>query len=405
MRKTWILALAAIVLVACSQAAEPQGALEETFDPAAAAALSGQIIAEGTVEPVRWSELHYGPGGTVVEVLAQLGDTVAQDDVLVSFDATDARLAVQEAEAALAMAEAGLARTKTGARPEEIAVADAQVAAGDAVLAQAAAQRDQLNAGATDAQVAAAQAEFAAAQAQQLAADDAHDATMRCFEFKLSDGTKDKICPALGTYEELTRFQLQAADDALAAAQAQLDAAQGGSEAQLRAAQSAVGSAAAQRDAAQSAYDLLLAGATVEEIAAAEAQVAQAQAALAAAEATLDRTKIRAPFAGTVAQIEVDPGDTASPGALIAVVGTLDRLQVRTIDLTELDVARVAVGQSASVEPDGLPDVKLGGSVLRIDKQSVDYRGDVTYPVIIELQDTDPALRWGMTTLLRIQTD
>jgi len=403
--KKWLIYLVGLLLLAgCGQAAPAEPTPEETI-PAASLQAGDTVIAEGVIEPARWSELRYQDGGTVIDVLVQEGDAVSQDDLLVRFDPTDAQLAVQDAQATLAQAEAQLAQLQAIPRPEEVVVAQARFEAAQAAVAQAAAQRDQLAAGATDADIAAAQAALAQAQSQQVQAEDAHDATMDCFNVRAPDGSKRKICPALGTFEELTRFQMLAANDALTAAQAQLEAARGGAPAQSRAAQAAVGSAAAQRDAAQARLDQVKAGPTAEQIAAAEAQVAQAQAALATAQAALDRTEVRAPFSGIAAQLNVDPGDTAPPGAVVAVVATLDQLQVHTTDLTELDVTRVARNQPATVTVDALPELELRGRVLRIDEQSVDYRGDVTYPVVVALDQATPGLRWGMTVLVEIETE
>jgi HlyD family secretion protein len=362
----------------------------------------GKVIAEAVVEPARWSELRSEGGGTAVEVPVQQGDLVSEGDVLVRFDPTDAELAVQQAEAALAVAQAQLALVQAGPRPEQIAVAEARLEVAQAALSQAAAQQDELAAGQTEADVAAAQAELASAQATQLQAENLHDRTMECFGYTLPDGTQKEFCPGLGLYEEQTRYQLHAADDALAAAQVNLEATQGGAEAQLRAVRAGVWSAVAQRDAAQARLDLVQAGSTPEDVAAAEAEVARVEASLAVARAALERTEIHAPFAGTVAEIHVEAGDTAAPGGVVVVLATLERLQVRTIDLTELDVAKVAEGQAVEVTVDALPDVQVSGHVARIEKQSVDYRGDVTYPVFIELDEDAPGLRWGMTAMVEI---
>jgi len=89
---------------------------------------------------------------------------------------------------------------------------------------------------------------------------------------------------------------------------------------------------------------------------------------------------------------------------LVVVLATLDRLQARTVDLTELDVARVVEGQSAVVLVDALPDVEFEGRVVRIDLQAVDYRGVVAYPVYVELDEGAPELRWGMTAMVEIGT-
>ena len=117
----------------------------------------------------------------------------------------------------------------------------------------------------------------------------------------------------------------------------------------------------------------------------------------------LEQATLVAPFAGIVTAVNVDPGDAAATGAVAFVLATLDQLQARTTDLTELDVARVAQGQAVVVTVDALPDLKMPGQVVRIGLQAVDYRGDVTYPVYVALDEAAPELRWGMTALVEIE--
>ena len=403
--KKWLIVVAALVLLTgCGQAAPAEPTVDVSEAPVSPGA-SDTVIAEAEIEPARWVELRYDAGGTIVDVLVEEGDTVAEDDLLVALDPTDAQLALQQAQAALASAQAQLDRVEASSRAEEIAVAEAALDAAEATLSQAVARRTQLTSGSTEADVAAAQAQVASAQSQQLQAEELHEDTMECFTFKLPDGTKQEFCPALGDFEQLARAQRDAANDALAAAEAQLQAAEGGAQAELRAATASVASAVAQRDAAQAQLELARAGATAEQRDAAQASVEQAQVALAAAQAQLDRTQLHAPFAGTVVDVSVDPGDTAEPGAVVVVLATLDELQARTTDLTELDVARVALDQVVDVTIDALPEVNLRGHVARIGEQSVDYRGDVTYPVTVGLDETHPGLRWGMTALVEIETE
>ena len=161
--------------------------------------------------------------------------------------------------------------------------------------------------------------------------------------------------------------------------------------------------ASAQQDIAQASLDLALAGSPQEQIAAAAASVEQAKAALATAQAALEDSVVRAPFDGTVTNVEIDPGDTATQSDVVVVVATLDRLQAKTKDLTELDIVNVEAGQPVIVTLDALPDQPLKGHVVRIEPQSVDYRGDVTYPVFIDLDEAMPQLRWGMTALVEIE--
>jgi len=390
MRKWMVLVVGVLLLAGCGGAGGTAEPSAEAEAEAVAQDTEGKVIAEAVVEPARWSDLRFTTGGTVVQVSVEPGDQVAAGDLLVELDRTDLALVVQEAEAAVASAQAQLAQVQAGPRLEEIAAAEHQLADAVAALARATAQRDQLAAGTTAAEIAAAQAEVAQAQAEQRAVEELH-----------RKAYKDK--------DEETRkqadYQLHAAREAVAAAQAKLEAAQGGAGARLRDAQAGVSAASAQRDVAQAELDLLKAGVTPEEVAVSAAAVRQAEVTVATAEEALGRTGIRAPFAGVVTKVNVEAGETAAPGDVVVVLAGLDRLQARTIDLTELDVAQVAEGQPVVVTVDALPGVELRGHVARIGLRSEDYRGDVVYPVIVELDEDAPGLRWGMTAVVEIETD
>ncbi|MGD2165557.1 MAG: HlyD family efflux transporter periplasmic adaptor subunit [Anaerolineae bacterium] len=363
------------------------------------------VVAEAVIEPARWSELRFVPGGKVVEVTVDEGDSVAEGDLLVRFDATDAELTVREAELALALAEAQLALVEAQPRPEEIRVAEAGLEVACAVVSQTLALRDEVAAGTAQVEIAGARAQVAAAQANQAKAEILHDDTMECFEIVLPDDSTQKICPALGRYEEEARAALLTAGSSLTVAETRLRAAHSGAGAKLRETEAAIASALAQQDIARATLDLARAGSRAEDVRVAEATVTQAKARLAAAKAALEDFDIRAPFDGVAAAVNVDLGDVTAPGAVVVVVATLDHLQARTTDLTELDVARVAEGQAVVITVDGLPDAQLRGTVVRIDDQSVNAQGDVTYPVTIELKEGIAGLRWGMSALAEIDVD
>jgi len=395
MKKTIIagLAVLAVVLSGCG------GSTEETATPEVEVDFVPVVSVTGEVVPAVWATVSAQTGGTVMEVLVEPGDEVAAGDLLVRLDPTDAQLAVQQAEAALETAQAQLVLLKAGPRPEQVAVAEAQIAAARVVISQTIAQRNQLWSGVTEAEIAAAQAQVAAAQAEQLAAREVHDQTMKCYE--MPDGSE--ICPALGAPEEQARYALHAADEALAAARAQLDALKAGSYHQVRVAEAAVSAAEAQADVAQAQLGLLQAGATTEEIAVSQAAVTQAQAALETARVALERNEVRAPFAGIVGAVNVRMGELVTPGQSLVTLGDLATLRVETTDLDEIDVARVAAGQEASVTFDALPERVFTGHVTRISPMAEPGAGGVNYTVIVELDETDPAIRWGMTAFVDIE--
>jgi HlyD family secretion protein len=70
---------------------------------------------------------------------------------------------------------------------------------------------------------------------------------------------------------------------------------------------------------------------------------------------------------------------------------------LETDDLTELEVVKVALGQSVSITLDALPDQIITGKVIAINPRYEDRRGDVTYTVTIALDNPAEAARWGMT--------
>jgi multidrug resistance efflux pump len=385
------------LLTACGGEADPAAQV-----PVVTQETAGFVTAEAVVRPARSVTLRAAIGGRVVELGAAEAEGVDAGRVLLRIDSADARLAVRKAEAGLAQARAGLAAARAGARTEQIAVLEARLAAAEAAVAQAVALRDEQAAGLIEADVVDAQAQLAAAASAHRQAGEAHDETLRCFDVSLPVGGVQTICPALGPYEEMTRFQLEAAYGGLVAAQAQLDALQGSIGPQADAAEAAVRSAAARRDGAQAGLDLARAGSRGEEIALAEAAVELAEAALGRARALLDLCTIESPFGGTVVDLAVDTGDTVTAGEPLVTLATLDRLQVETTDLAEADVVRVAVGQAAVVSVDALPGRTPAGRVVRVDWQGVSYFGDVVYPVVVELDGAVPALLWGMSASVAI---
>jgi HlyD family secretion protein len=144
--------------------------------------------------------------------------------------------------------------------------------------------------------------------------------------------------------------------------------------------------------------------ATAQEVAQAEARLRQSELAVARLELQVQDAELRAPFGGTVVEVHVEVGDQVSTGQAVIVMATLDRLEARTTDLTELDVVRVAVGQPVVVSVDALPGREFGGVVHEVALQAGDYRGDVVYAVTVELGDVaDVPLRWGMTALVKIE--
>ncbi|MBN1811860.1 MAG: efflux RND transporter periplasmic adaptor subunit [Anaerolineae bacterium] len=354
------------------------------------------VSASGIIEPQDRVSLTFEQMGLVDEVLVEVGDEVKKGDVLARLDSEQLALQVRQAQASLTSAEAQLAQLKADARPEEVASAEANLRAADAQVNSADAQLARLRSGATEAEIAAAEAELASAMTEQKKAEDLHDRTMECFDIKIPGYYEGTICPALGPPEEQARYSLAAADKALVAAQARYDEMLAGADVdQLRAAEANVLAAAAQRDAVQAQLDLLLTGATEEQIAAVEAQVEQAKTALEQAELALELATLYAPFDGTVSAVNVKADEIAPTTPAVTLLDT-SQFHI-TVSVDEIDVARLTEGQTAQVTIEAFPDVTLDGNLESIAPAATFEGSVVYYDVIIALDPTDTPIRADMT--------
>lgn len=92
-----------------------------------------------------------------------------------------------------------------------------------------------------------------------------------------------------------------------------------------------------------------------------------AQAELTMAENAYERTRVRAPFDGTVLDMIAREGEVASPGPQnpLVLFGDISSLRVRA-EVEERDVAKVRVGQKVVVKADAYPDREFTGVVSEV---------------------------------------
>jgi HlyD family secretion protein len=138
-----------------------------------------------------------------------------------------------------------------------------------------------------------------------------------------------------------------------------------------------------------------------QEVLAAQAQIATAQASLAASQAAVEHAMVKAPFDGTVVNLPITPGEAVSPGQTALTIANLQTMQVQTTDLSERDINRVTIGQTARVTVPGLGQ-DLDGKVTAIAQQANKVGGDVVYQVIIQFVSQPVGLRWGMSATVQI---
>jgi HlyD family secretion protein len=381
------------------------------------------VIAKGIVAPVQHAALSMAASGIVSEVLAQEGDQVAAGQVILRLKDEQQRAALAGADAALANAQAQLDTLKAGPRTQQVAAARATLDAAKARLArlQESARPDDLTA---------ARASLAASQAVLKRLYEGADANTRITTQAELANAEAALRSAQAAYDKVASdpniamlpqsVQLQQATNAFNAAKAHFDELTAAPDAdrvaqataQVKQAQAnldrlqnpataaEIAEAQAMVDQTQAQLDLLVAGAREEEIAAAKAAVAQAQAAREQAAASLAETELKAPFAGTLAVLSVRQGEQVGAGALLAEIGDFTAWQVETDDLSELDIARVQEGQTVEVSFDAIPGLATNGTVERVQPKGEKKLGDMTYTVIVRLDNPDPRLRWNMTAVI-----
>ena len=117
----------------------------------------------------------------------------------------------------------------------------------------------------------------------------------------------------------------------------------------------------------------------------------------------LAQATLTAPFAGTVASVEISPAETVVPGQVVIMLGDLSNFQVETTDLSERDVTNVQAGQTANIFVQALNQT-LSGKVIDVARVSTTVGGDVVYKATLQLDNQPQGLRWGMTGDVTINT-
>ena len=346
------------------------------------------VVAEGHILPAQDVQLNFSARGTVAEILVEEGEDVAKDQVII-------RLADQEqAEASLRAAELELTSTQQAyddfVRTGGLATANAWQAYMDAQIDRAEAEREweKLNIDNLEEDVEDAQADLSDFEEDLQDAQDEFDKYVDLDKDNSKrTNAEDDLEDAQDDVNEAMRDLEEAIRD-LDAARADLDAA-------------LASESEAKRDYESRADD----GLDPDEKALLEARLSNAKAQVAAAENALDAYELKAPFDGTITDINVEVGQLIGAELWAAQIADFSEFHVETSDLTELEVVKISEAQAVEVSPDALPELVLDGSVESIGQSFTTQAGDIVYAVNIRLDELDPALRWGMTVEVTFLTE
>jgi len=124
--------------------------------------------------------------------------------------------------------------------------------------------------------------------------------------------------------------------------------------------------------------------------------------ALADAQSTLADYSVKSPFDGIIATVTGVKGDNGSSGTAVATVITKQLLA--QISLNEVDVAKVKIGDKATLTFDAAPDLSITGELVQIDTIGTSTQGVVNYNAKISFDTQDERIKPGMSATAAIIT-
>ena len=328
-------------------------------EPYQRADLSASIYGTGAVEPAQSAMLTWSTSGIVGEVNVKLGQNVKKDEILVSLDPESVSVDILQAQ---------------------IEVINAQNALDDiydnweSSLAQT--KLDLINA--------------------QEVLEDLQDERrimnyQRCTDERIED-LKDELDLA----ETLYKFR-QNADTlkAVNSAQANLNYCLADyTEREIAEAQLEVELGETRVENLQEQVDLLAEGPDPDQVTILETQLEIAQ-------SRLDSPLIKAPFDGEVTMLLPQLGDVIRAGEQVVRLDDLTELHL-DVQISEVDIPQVQVGQPAGLVFDAFFDETFTGEVIEIAPVGSTIQGVVEYTVRIKILDADSRIKPGMTAAVNI---
>lgn len=112
--------------------------------------------------------------------------------------------------------------------------------------------------------------------------------------------------------------------------------------------------------------------------------------------------ELTTPIAGVVTAVNVNVGDLAAPGAVLATVAKTERMKA-IFNLNETDVTALAIGQTVRITSEARPDLSVKGSIVQISR-SADVRSRSFEVKALFANTPDRWFRPGMFASVHVQT-
>ena len=145
-----------------------------------------------------------------------------------------------------------------------------------------------------------------------------------------------------------------------------------------------------------------------------KAQINQQQAGVNSVRYDISKTTIYAPIAGTVTTLNNEAGEKvlgtiSNQGSMIMTISDLDKMECQ-VEVSETDVAKVSLGDTARIEIDAFPDKKFVGVVYEIANSAMTTAAGtqeevVNFVVKIRIVNNEVDLRPGMSCTVDIEVE
>lgn len=402
-----------------------------------------KVVETGTIDAVKTVEVKSRVSGRLAKLYVDAGDQVTQGQLIAEIDPLETKLLLDQNRAQLSGAESSVQKQKleiqqrritaqadyeqakqrliqleaqNGAQPTltKAAIAQAQTALNSAIQ-----DRDRLQRSVQPNERVSAKATQREAQANY---DVAVSELNRQQELLGKGYTPAKSVEDAKQQVDVTKARLDVANDALARLDSQLALELAKANEQIKQAQAALNSAKAnaiqdvnkRQELYSAQQDVAKAKAALEDVAIMEkgkdtsqATVDQMASVVSDAQRQMKETQIRAPISGIVSKRLMQEGELVASLSSFSsgspIVDIEDRRQMRvTLDVNEIDVAKMTMNMPADITVDALPNHPMHGIVKKISPSSETATAGSSDPVVkyqveIYITDAPKELRSGMS--------
>ena len=351
--------------------------------------LTIDITAVGNLTFACEEELTFEVGGTVGEVLVEVGDSVEEGQILAELDDTSIislQQAVIQARLNLENDEENLEKAEDPYTELDVAQAEAAVANAKVALEAAQEALEEAECPYTESDIA--QAELAVINAE-IALDRAQDNYERAWDRYV----RNRSVPEWRRDYEQKQKELAVAEFDLAEAEDDLADMKAGAD-PLEVEQKQKQLAVSQANLKEAEDDLaeMLGSVDSLEVELKQSEVASAQAVLDEAIESLEGATMVAPFAGIVTSVNVEAGEAVNADQVVIELVDPNKFETDIL-VSEMDIFNIRLGAQATIQVDAMSGISLPAEVTHISPIATIQQGVVNYKVKVEIESLQAVMQ------------